>query len=139
MTEPQQDLDLVDVDQLPPQVRGLVRLIGLPETVRLLEARGGRPTYVPRDPNGATELGEILSQQALQQLSGTWPGETLDLPKPDKIATQIRTQYIIEARRRGLKSGRQLAQEFGLTYRWVKALCAQARDGRAENQADLFS
>lgn len=138
MAEPCRDLELIDVDLLPPQVRELVGVIGLPETVRLLEARGGRPIYIPSDPENSSVLRQMITRESIRRLALRWPGETIDLPKGDKVAKQLRDQYIVEARRRGWKSGRELAAETGVTYRWVKMICAQARDDE-DGQPDLFS
>lgn len=134
------DLALIDADLLPPQIRELVRLIGLPETLRLLDARGGLPTYIPRRADGPTDLEEILTRDAIRQLAGQWPGERIDVPKADKIRAQVRNQYINESLSRGLKSGPQLARELGLSYRWVKAIRAGAQADAAEpDTGDLFA
>ena len=55
------DLNLVDPNLLPPQMRRLVEIIGLPETLALLEARGGTFIHVPHQADADTVLGAILS------------------------------------------------------------------------------
>jgi hypothetical protein len=137
MTTPAADLDLVNPDLLPPQVRELVRLIGLPQTIALLKARGGRPLAVAVHPEQCVTLRTILSREALAILCEEHGGTTLDLPKADKVHTQLRNHYIHQARATGAKSGRQLAAELGLTWRQIKYISAEARD-QDDNQGDLF-
>lgn len=137
MTTPAADLDLVNPDLLPPQVRELVRLIGLPQTLALLKARGGRPLAVPVHPHHCTALCGVLSREALAALCEEHGGTTLDLPKADKVHLQLRNHYIAEARAAGTKSGRQLAAELGLTWRQIKYISAEARN-QDDNQGDLF-
>lgn len=132
------DFDLVDVDQLPPQMRELVRTIGLSETIALLEARGGIPTYIPRQPTGNSELNAFLSAESVAKLVAKWPGETLDIPMPTKLVTQLKNRAIIEATVNQGVPGRQAARQYGVTYRWVKILKRKAREDIDDGQRDLF-
>jgi len=135
----QSDLDLVDAALLPPQLRKLVHLIGLPETLQLLRSRGGVPTYIPCRPDSATDLAAVISRAAIHELVAQWPGDFVDLPKADKICAQMRNQYIGRALALGLKSGRQLACELGLSYRQIKSIRAQARRDDGVDPDDLFA
>lgn len=135
------DLAGVDLRLLPPQLRNLVRLIGLPETVKLLRARGGRPTYIPANPGQAKLLKEVLCDASLTALAREYGNQTIDLPKADKVLKQIRDQYILQACSQGCKSGRELAEEFGLTWRSIKYIKAKARQQTAPDnpsEPDLF-
>lgn len=137
MAEPgNNDLDLIDPTLLPPQMRELVRLIGIPETLKLLQARGGLPTYIGKDP-ARSQLCKVISEHAIRALSEVYGDTTLDLPKADKMIAQLRNLYIVRVRESGEKSGRQLAAELGLTWRMIKYISAKAR--QPENPtADLF-
>lgn len=136
MSEPvHADLGVIDERLLPPQLRTLVKVLGVAETLRLLQARGGVPTYIAQNPEQSA-LREILSPQALEALCAQFGREVIDLPKPDKLLAQIRNHYIREVRRRGTKSGRQLARELGLSWRMIKIICAEGRE--EDPTGDLF-
>lgn len=128
-------LHLVNPELLPPQVRMLVRLIGLPQTLRLLEARGGIPTYIPMQPGHATELHKIISAEALAALARSdLAGKTIELPKSDKIRLQIRNHAIRNARRE--MSAASTARMFGLTRRQVINVNNAGRE--EDGTGDLF-
>lgn len=85
----------VDADRLPPQARQLVRIIGLPGTVRLLRAYGGGRINVPCSAQGAVALRAVLTDSELAALAGShWAGQRLELPTLDKIARQVRDAQI---------------------------------------------
>ncbi len=134
MTEPVRDLDVIDPALLPPQVRQLVRAIGIAETLTLLDKRGGVPLYVPEDPE-RSNLTDIIRPESVAALAAMYPRERFDLPKADSLRRQIRDHYIREARRKGMKSGRQLARELGLSWRMIKYICSEPED----TTGDLFS
>jgi hypothetical protein len=138
MTDPARDLDLIDARLLPPQMRMLVATIGVAETLQLLEHRGGIPTYIAEDP-AQSVLRAILRPESVVALSKRFGRQTLDLPKPDKLRQQLRDHYIREARRQGLKSGRQLAREFSITWRRVKQICVEQETDGESPTADLFA
>lgn len=129
-----EQLDLVDADQLPPQIRQLVRLIGLPATFRLLDARGGTPLRIPVDPHRAEILIAILEPTAIQALSAALGGQTLELPKVDKMLLQIRNLAIREARK--TMSASEVARAFKLTRRMV--IYVGGKESNSD-QPDLFA
>jgi hypothetical protein len=139
MIEGEDKLDLVDPDLLPPQIRCLVKLIGMPDTLALLRARGGLgPTYIPVTPDPTCALAAVISRESLDIMCERYGRDMLDLPKPDKVLQQLRNHYINEASRQGAKSGRQLAAETGLTWRMIKKIKAQARE-ECDRTGDLFA
>lgn len=130
MTEPAATESLaqqVDPRLLPPQLRELVRLIGLAHTLRLVEARGGAPLYVGLSVEGAGVLRELLPAEAVAALVAHYAGHTLRLPKPDKILQQLRDRAIRAAR--GAATKRELATLYGLTTERVRQIW---REGEAE-------
>lgn len=129
--EPDNGLEAVDVALLPPQMRRLVQLIGLPDTLTLLRARGGTEFRIPVDPHGSL-LAELIGLESAAILCREMPGQTLDLPKHDKIALQIRNQAIRNARRH--QSASQVARQFGLTRRHIVNLTSDEDD----EQLDMF-
>lgn len=136
MADPVDDLDVIDPALLPPQIRALVETIGIAETLRLLEARGGIPTYIPEDPARSC-LSDVLQPESVAALSRSFGRLRLDLPKADKMRKQLRDHYVREARRQGAKSGRQLARELGLSWRMIKYISAEDPD--EHDTGDLFA
>ena len=131
MVEPE-DIDLINPDLLPPQVRQLVRIMGMVDTLNLLAKRGGIPTYVPAQVDNTSILLDIISHDGFVALVKHYHGSFIDLPKIDKTLAQLRDHYICNAS----KSGRQLAREHGLTYRMIKYIKARQRD--EDPNGDLF-
>ncbi len=130
------DPSLIDERLLPTQIRLIAREIGLLETVKLLEARGGLPTYIAENPE-QSQLCEVLSRESVASLCDAFGGRTLDLPKPDKVVQQLRDLYITEARANGV-SGRRLARDTGLTHRRIKQITSARRQADDSAQMDLF-
>lgn len=134
MTELTADtLAQVDVDQLPPQLRELVRLIGLTEALNLVRARGGLPLTIPTDPTRARVLAEVLHPESVEALCRAWGGQTRDLPKPDKVIQQIRDQAI----RQSEATAWELARRHRLTRRQITNIRREGRD-EPSPQGDLF-
>ena len=136
MTEAEALAD-VDPDRLPPQARRLVRIIGLPATVRLLRAFGGGRVTIPLTADGAVTLRAALTDAELAALAGSaLAGERLELPRMDKIVRQLRNAQIC-ADSRQMPLG-QVARKWGLTRRQVINL-SHADDTLPEPQiGDMF-
>jgi len=133
------DLDIIDPSLLPPLLRQLVGLLGVAETLRLLEARGGLPLYIPTHPD-QTALRDVIAPSALAALCASpLAGDTVDLPKSDKLLAQLRNHYLLEAVGSGAKSARAVAHELGITWRRVKQIRQAARDRSPDPTGDLFA
>jgi hypothetical protein len=116
----------VDPDRLPPQARRLVRIIGLPATVRLLQAFGGGRITIPLTADGAVTLRAVLSDAELAALAGSsLAGERLELPTAKKIARQLRNAQILADRQRLPLD--QVARKWGLTRRQIINLSGAAQ------------
>lgn len=113
----------VDVDRLPPQARRLVRVIGLPGTMRLLRAFGGGRINVPLTADGAVTLRAVLTDTELAALAGSvFAGERLELPTLDKLARQMRdAQICADLQRQPLDA---VARAWGLSRKQVKNIRA---------------
>lgn len=114
-------LHSIDIDQLPTQLRVLIKLIGLAETIELVKHRGGRPTRVPSTGSRVNELDNVLKRESIMALCNSrLAGHRLDLPKPDKILVQIRNMDILA--RRGHSTKSELAAEYKLTTRMIQMI-----------------
>jgi hypothetical protein len=133
------DLSLVDEALLPPQVRALVRLIGLPETFLILEGRGGIPLRVPKSAARAQVLRDLgLSEASIRALVAEMADRTIDVPKPDKVLQQLR-DVALRAERQAGASAAEVARRYRLTRRWVVARTAGGRaDEGTDTQRDFF-
>jgi len=110
------DLELVDPKLLPPQIRFYINTIGLPNTLKLLQSKGGTFLRVPLSPSGS-ELEKIIGFDSANKLCEVIGGEIKELPKADKILMQLRDRAINEARK--TMSASQAALKFNLTRRHI--------------------
>lgn len=131
------DIGLIDERLLPPVARQLVRVIGMAETIVLLQKRGGIPTRMPTAAEADHEvLGTILSADAIAALTDSeLAGKRLELPKADKALQQLRNLAIAEARR--THTAPQVAQMFDLTRRRVIMIHKEVQQD--DDQGDLFA
>lgn len=117
----------VEVTSLPPQMRRLISLLGFDATVKLLRARGGRRVWVPKTATADRILAPVIGQRALKVLVTHYGGEMIELPGSNKLLIQARNRKLLARRAEGA-SYADLAEEFGLSRRWVIALCAAPED-----------
>lgn len=127
------ELESVNADLLPPQMRQFVRLIGMAHTLTLLEKRGGVTLRIPVNAHEAVVLKEILPLEAIVKLCEAMPGQRLELPKIDKIVKQIRNRVMTNERKH--YSAASVALRHNLSRRQVINICKPAAD---DGQADLF-
>lgn len=123
-TDIKERLKLIKTHSLPPQTKAFVALIGLAETIKLLQARGGSPLYIPKLSDKTRTLPEILQPDSIKKLAtSAMAGHIIDLPKADKLLQQLRNLDIIS--QRGIKSRRELAKEFNLTTRHIQGIWSE--------------
>lgn len=128
----------VDAALLPPQLRAVVGLIGVADTLALLRLWGGQRRWLPRRPDDCpAELREALSAGALAALCGSdFAGRASDWPKPDKVLMQWRHQSMRRERAAGATAA-ELAARYGYTERRVRSV-APAEPAPDARQRDLF-
>ncbi|MBN4063149.1 hypothetical protein JYT79_00045 [Cardiobacterium sp. AH-315-I02] len=114
-------LALIDTKKLPTQLRFLVVIIGLNETLALVNARGGRVARMPITGNRETALDGILGSQSIVAICNSHlSGQRLTLPKPDKIYMQIRNINILAEKGKHTKA--ELARKYKLTTRTIQKI-----------------
>lgn len=126
-------MDAVNADLLPPQMRQLVRLIGMAHTLALLAKRGGTTLRIPVQAEESVVLRDILPMAAIVKLCAALPGQRIELPKMDKIVTQIRNRAMQNERQQ--LSAARVALKYSLSRRQVINICRPVADDR---QVDLF-
>lgn len=118
---PGTDTPPVALHKLPPQLKVLVRCMGEAAAFRLVKARGGTPLHVPKTVHsprfaGLVELcGDVVAAAALVAELGP---ATIQLPKYDAVARQLRHAGVIERRQRGDRLA-SIALATGYTMRQV--------------------
>lgn len=121
----------IDERLLPPQMRRIVRAIGVAPAFVLLRWRGGRRLKLPKD-GTRSELAAIIGLVALEALLAEFGAhEILTLPKVDKMVLQLRDRAI-RAEHAGGKSIPDLAGLYGLTTRHVLNILSAQRHAPRE-------
>lgn len=80
------------------------------------------------------QIARAIGAEAFYRLAETTGGTTVYIPKPESILRPVRDRRIREEFNG--YNHRALADKYGVTERWVRALCG---DGRVEGQLDMFS
>lgn len=136
---PGADLAAIDFD-LPPQytvLRRLIRVLGVPDTLVLLRARGGIPLKLPMSVAGV--LAEMFGCEKVEALLAEFGcGAILMLPMPDKIEAKIRNAAIRAEHAAGVSLA-DLALRYRLTMRQVINIVKAEPEAMGAVQADLFS
>ena len=109
----------VDIADLPPLAQDLVALIGFGATIRLIDARPGLPTYVPKVASGSHFLSGIMGMHVFTLLVRNYGGEMLTLPNCKFALTKIRHRNVIKLRAMGY-SQTEVAALTGLTPRQIR-------------------
>lgn len=110
----------IDEHQLPPQLRRIVRTIGLPATLTLLKARGGTRLMLGKHHDHALLLIGLIGPGPAQRLCEAFEGKTeIMLPKADKLLAQARNRAIRAEHACG-DSLMTLALRYDLTIRQIE-------------------
>jgi hypothetical protein len=125
---------------LPPQLRALVGLCGVADTLALLRLWGGQRRWLARQPADCpAALQQALSAPGLAALCASdFGGRATDWPKADKVLRQWTHQAMQAERAAGATAG-DIAQRYGYTDRRVRTIAPRA--ARAEEpgqQRGLF-
>lgn len=79
-------------------------------------------------------IAETIGPENFYKLAKVTGGETVYLPKPEAVLRPVRDRRI-KAEFNGYNHG-ELARKYGVTDRWVRALCGP---GIVEGQLDLWA
>lgn len=112
-----QQLQQINVDQLPHSLQVLIDCIGVEQAYRLTQLYGGRPRYIPKHPQ-RTALAEHLDAESVVALIQRFAGMALEIPKADHFLRQWRNQQIHHETRNGI-SRSVLAHKYGLSQRQI--------------------
>jgi len=128
----------VDAGDLPPRLAALAQVIGLPATLRLVEARGGTRVYVPEQAPPDHWLARLIGPGAFALLVQHYGREYLELDRAAAALRATRDRQIVIDAREGASTA-TIALQCGLTQRQVFNILARANAGApALDQPDLF-
>lgn len=118
----------------------IVRVIGLPAALRLVQAFSGTRIYLPHPtrvkPHGP--VARALGVEAAVQLSSWWPQCEIEIPKSDRLLRRARDRAIRAEPKAMLV--RDLAKKYDLTERQVYNIRASAdQDASGEDNPLLGS
>ena len=130
------DSDGIDTGLLPPQLRAIVKAIGVAETLVLLEARGGVRLWVPESDNRSVVLRELLQPESVAALVDRFGGQRLELPMKSTLLVQWRNHQIVADSR--TMSYTDLARKYGITRRWAIKMVREWATEVDDDQFDLF-
>lgn len=127
----------VDLHQLPPQLRLLVRAIGEEAAFRIVAARGGTVLHVPARLNEDHPICDLIGGHAFGLLVQHHGGMKIELPKSDSLLRQVRHRRVIEMDAAG-HSLNEIALSTNYSRRHVISVLGEARREQPE-QGDLFA
>lgn len=122
-------------EHLPPSLADLVRLIGFPATLKLVERFGGGRLYVPLEEHLTEQHAIVLAigKEAARKLSRDRSTEILEIPRAATYMRAVRDTLMREQYE--TKSASELAREYGMTRRNVFYRVGADED---DEQTDLF-
>ncbi len=126
-----------DLPELPGIIVELREIIGWTAVIRLVEAYGGTPFFVPSDYRPGDALIRLIGARETVALIEAFRGERLYFPKLDRALRALRDREIVRKYREGGYTSRMLAREYNLSDRRIWEIIAAA--GIADdNQRSLF-
>lgn len=122
-------------DHLPPSLAELVRLIGFPATLKLVERFGGVRLYVPLEEhlNEVHAIVCAIGGESARKLSRDRATEILEIPRAAAYMRVVRDVLMREQYE--TESASALARKYGMTRRNVFYRVGAAND---IDQGDLF-
>ena len=124
----------IDIKILPYVVQDIAHIIGLADTLKLVDYYKGRKMWVPAEFKPAHILCKIAGATSATKLIAEYGGETLEIPKCDHAMRAVRNVQIIKSH----QSQSQLAIEWALTVRQIRNIQGKENIGFDERQDSLF-
>lgn len=130
------DLLTIKLDEkiLPPLIRDIARVIGMAETLKLVDVYGGTTLRVPVRFKPDHVLCKIIGPAKAIALIDEFAGEALEVAKCDEAMRVIRNRLIVDSD----KIQKELAREWGLTERQIRNIKSKDDLGFDERQDRLF-
>jgi Mor family transcriptional regulator len=128
----------IEARYLPGVLKDIAALIGLPGTLRLVEAYGGVRLYVPKRIDAEHALAQLLGVESATQLAEVYGGELhFDIPRA-VVATRAARDKSIRAERAAGSSHRALALQYRLSERQIRNVLGDTPETADDRQVGLF-
>lgn len=114
-------------DQLPPQARALMEVIGIRGVLALADKYGGRWLYVPKQVTSDHPLSELLGKKNASRLCDLHGGENIKPPACRAYLRELRDQEIYRRHYDDGFSLDRLAGEYGLTQSGIVRAIQRSR------------
>lgn len=123
----------INEELLPPSLRDIVALIGLPLAMKLVERHGGTRLFVPKlGVSHDHPLAHLLGHKAAKVLVENYGGEEhFDIPLALRALKAVRNTEI--RAKRPYTSASKLALEYRTTERNIRLICGEITDDRQDN------
>ena len=132
------NLHKISVDDLPPSLRELVEIIGLPATLKFIECYGGLiRLYIPRELRAGNVLAKDIGITAARKLIARYGGEDIyNIPNCKRALCAVRDREIVDRFNHG-NTATALMRDYNLTERYIWYILARYRV-EPNNQTSIF-
>jgi hypothetical protein len=115
-------------------VQDIANIIGLADTLKIVDHFKGRSMWVPAEFKPTHPLALLLGAESAIKLIDEYHGDTIEIPKCDAAMRVVRNMLIIKSD----KSQSQLATDWNLTVRQIRNIQNLENLGFDERQQGLF-
>lgn len=127
-------VETVNRDLLPESLQDLADVIGLENTIKLIDRFPGISLYIPHKTTDSHVLVTVIGEASAEALCDAFGGNEVRLPKLDSAKRQFKYHTLRKMKSAGC-SNRIVAQVLQYSERHVERLASQFRN---EHQLDLF-
>ncbi len=113
-------------------IEQICAVVGKDAALKLCRAYGGISHYVPQRPRPDHPWAGLIGLEAWERLCAHYGGTRLTLPKGEY---RLKRERVLDLLREGHLSVRQIAQEAGVTERYVSKLRGQVYGRQSETAA----
>lgn len=124
----------IDMTILPYVVQDIANIIGLADTLKLVDHYKGIKMWVPSEFDPSHILVKIIGPENTIKLVEAFHGDTLEIPKCEAAMRVVRNMQIVNSD----KSQSQLAVDWNLTVRQIRNIQGLQNLGFDERQEQLF-
>lgn len=122
---------------LPKNILYLIDLIGLTETLLLVEAYGGTAIWIPKKSRPDHPVVEVVGAAAFAKLCGYASNTYLDIPLCKKAVQMLKYQNILAESE--LLTDCELARKYRTTERTIRRIRARLGGVKVSDNLDLFN
>lgn len=125
------DATAVQMEDLPPKLRELVRLIGLAPAMAIVKHWGGLRIKIPEKYHEDHALVRVAGREAMVKLVDAYAVQNLYIPRAVTAMNALRNVDIVR-RLEGGASGSTLAREYGMSERQIWKIAKRPEAARVQ-------